>query len=177
MNRFLAALCGMLSMQVALLSGCSLHRVSRVTAVERFQLLKGGCSSGDERAVQILLERGADPNGASDWKTDAIGGRFGDEFSSPMTAAAMSGHIDIMKLLLRYGAFIDVMEGEGHTPLSLAIYAKRKEAIAFLLSAGADASKPLVARTVAACEDSEIREMVVRAIEQKRPNIRFEVRQ
>jgi hypothetical protein len=148
-------------------AGGDARQSSRITPVQRFQLLKGACASGDERAVEILLECGADPNGGEDWKTEEIGGRYGDEFSSPMTAAAMAGHIGTIKLLLRHGAVVDLMEGEGNTPLSMAIYAKKKKSVAFLLSAGADPTKRMVAESLARCEDAEIKALVSEAISKK----------
>ena len=87
-----------------------------------------------------------------------------------MSVAAMAGHIEIMKLLLRHGAVVDVMEGEGNTPLSMAIYAKKKEAVAFLLSAGADPTKSMVARAISQCDDTEIKAMLGKAISERRPN-------
>lgn len=144
-------------------SGCSMLHSSRLSRAERYELLRGACSSGDLRCVEILLERGADPNGGPDWESDAIGGRFGTEFTSPLTAAAAGGHVEVMKLLLRHGALVDVLEGEGHTPLSMAISFKQKEAVELLLSAGANPATPMVTRMVTKCSDAAITSMVAAA--------------
>lgn len=137
-------------------ASCAHPRPSRLTPVQRYQLLKGACASGDERAVEILLEVGASPDGGPDWVTDALWGKYGDEFSSPLTAAAYHGHLDIMKLLLKHGAHVDLLEGEGLTSLSLAISARQRAAVELLLEAGADPTQSFVERHLAACDDAEL---------------------
>ena len=74
-----------------------------------------------------LLEAGTDPNG-----------KPGDEDSeTPLHAAAASGYIPMVKLLLQYGADVNCMRND-RTPLDAAIEAKRLSMIKFLLKAGAN---------------------------------------
>ena len=82
--------------------------------------------NGIEKARK-LLEAGTDPND-----------KPGDEDSeTPLHAAAASGHIPMVKLLLQYGA--DVNRRRNYrTPLDAAIEAKKLSMIKFLLKAGAN---------------------------------------
>jgi len=147
----------------------SCSNLTRISAVERFQLLRGACLAGDERSVEILLSRGADPDGWKDWETDSIGGRYGDEFSSPMALAASRGHVAIIELLLKSGANIDQKEGEGDTPLSVAIWSGQKESVSVLIERGADPTVPLVLRSLERSTNAEIKGIVEEAIK-KKPN-------
>ncbi len=75
--------------------------------------------------VQILLDRGFDPN-------------IRDETNfSPLHIAAFMGHIKTMDALIEGGADIRAIEEHGHTPLHLAAIKSRTKAVAFLLSKGA----------------------------------------
>lgn len=57
-----------------------------------------------------------------------------------LTWASWYGNLDTMKLLLDYGADINLRGVNGKTPLAWAAEAGRKEAVAMLLDRGADAS-------------------------------------
>ena len=77
--------------------------------------------------VRKLLEAGADPN-------DKPGNK---DSEMPLHAAAASGHIPMVKLLLQYGANVNRMRND-RTPLDVAIEKKRLPMIKFLLKAGAN---------------------------------------
>jgi ankyrin repeat protein len=149
------------------MAGCAGPRWSRISPYDRFLLLMSACQNGDRSSVEILLDSGADPNGVKDWSSDP-GGRFGDGFSSLLSIAAMGDHVEIMKLLVERGAVIDLLEGEGRTPLAVAVGAKKKEAVAYLLSVGANPTEPFVIRALAECEEDNIRLLVQKAIDAKR---------
>jgi hypothetical protein len=144
-------------------AGCTSPHASRLSPVDRYELLVGACRSGDERSVEILLDLGAHPDGGPDWITGAIGGKYGDEFTSPLSCAAEQGHVDIMKLLLARGAHVDLLEGEGLTALVLAISYKQRESVALLLEAGADPTQYFVQNRARHCEDPKIVEMIADA--------------
>jgi len=75
--------------------------------------------------VQILLDRGLDPN-------------IRDETNfSPLHIAAFMGNIKTMDALITAGADIRAIEEHGHTPLHLAAIKSRTKAVAYLLSMGA----------------------------------------
>ena len=77
--------------------------------------------------VRKLLEAGADPND-----------KPGDKDSEmPLHAAAASGYIPMVKLLLQYGANVNRMRND-RTPLDAAIEGKKLSMIKFLLKAGAN---------------------------------------
>ena len=68
-------------------------------------------ATGDARAVQLLLERGADParGNAHGW--------------TPLHQAAYSGRVDLAELLLAAGAPTDTYaRGDGGTPLVIALF-------------------------------------------------------
>jgi len=73
--------------------------------------------------VQMLLDRGADPNAQ-----DALG-------LTPLHWAAMTGHIGLIAPLLRRGARVDARSGYGTTPLH---EAANPRVVAVLIDAGAD---------------------------------------
>lgn len=58
---------------------------------------------------------------------------------TPLHIASALGRLDVMQLLLDYGAMIDVQDFDGHTALHDAALATQPEAIKLLLTAGADA--------------------------------------
>lgn len=132
---------------------------SRITPYQRYFLLLAACRAGDEIAVGILLEAGADPNGGEDYETEAIGGRYGFEFTSPLSAAAAANQITVMELLLKHGAAVDIMEGEGYTPLVVAVISKKFEATKLLLSVKASTRNPFLIKALDCCDDSRITEL------------------
>ncbi|EPE25345.1 GroES-like protein [Glarea lozoyensis ATCC 20868] len=69
--------------------------------------------------IRFLLERGADPN-------DGLYGGM-----TPLREAAAGGEVEVLRLLVDYGA---VMEGSG--AMRRAVLGKRKEAVEFLLERG-----------------------------------------
>ena len=82
--------------------------------------------NGTEK-VRKLLETGANPN---DEPED-------EDCEMPLHAAAASGHIPMVKLLLQYGADVNCMRNE-RSPLDAAIEVKKLSMIRFLLKAGAN---------------------------------------
>lgn len=144
-------------------AGCTSPRASRLSPVDRYELLVGACRTGDERSVEILLNLGAHPDGGPDWITDAIGGKYGDEFTSPLSCAAEQGHVGVMKLLLARGAHVDLLEGEGLTALALAVGSKQRASVALLLSAGADPTQYFVQKHALSCGDPEIVRLIADA--------------
>ncbi|KAF2651686.1 ankyrin, partial [Lophiostoma macrostomum CBS 122681] len=60
---------------------------------------------GSTESAKKLLEAGADPN------------VFEHDGWSALHWAARNGHLDVLKLLLSYGARTEVRDSRGHTPL------------------------------------------------------------
>ena len=84
---------------------------------------------GHKEVVQLLLERGAEPN---------IANSCGD---TPLLKAAYRGHNDVVQLLLDEGADPNKVNTEGATPLLWAAAHGKKDVVRLLLDRGADPNK------------------------------------
>jgi uncharacterized protein len=102
---------------------------------ELYWLMNRACSYGDEIGVEMLLNAGADPDGAKDFVEFR---RF--EPSWPINQAARGGHIDIVKMLLKAGARVDAPEGEGYTALIFASLNNHSKLVQLLILEGANTS-------------------------------------
>jgi hypothetical protein len=71
--------------------------------------LPGFAASGDLKRVQELLDRGADPN------SNGI-----DGVERAIVAAAASGNAEIVALLIKKGANVNLTDGNGRTALDVA---------------------------------------------------------
>lgn len=61
-----------------------------------------------------------------------------EDGSSPLSAAALSGSVELAQVLLDHGAMINIQDKEGDTPLNNAIYSRRRHVVDFLLRRNAD---------------------------------------
>jgi uncharacterized protein len=82
--------------------------------------------------AQILLDRGADPNGVS----------RNLNTNTPLHAAVVGNQREAVVLLLQNGANVNAVDSGGWTPLGLAAHNGRGPIIEILLTAGADPNKP-----------------------------------
>ncbi len=101
--------------------------VNSMDVTGRSTILHAVDSHNDE-AVRILLKAGADPN------PKVPEGLFR---SSPLKAASFGGLAEMVKLLLRFGAGIDVYNPEGQTALHAAVITQNVECAGVLLESGA----------------------------------------
>lgn len=85
--------------------------------------------NGDTDIVLELLEEGADVN----WEAKR-GFKYG---WTPLMFAASEGHIDILDILLDYGADIDARDNDGYSALMHAIDRREIDAAEFLIKEGA----------------------------------------
>eukprot|EP00899_Mesostigma_viride_P006901 jgi/Mesvir1/16211/Mv08469-RA.1 len=83
---------------------------------------------GDEGGLLERLEAGDDVNAAD-----------GVDERTALHEAAAAGHVDIMGVLFRHGARVDVQSKTGNTPLHLAAWNGRDQAVRLLLTHGANA--------------------------------------
>lgn len=81
-------------------------------------------------AVQLLLASGADPN--------VCEGPEGTRPSSPLSGAAGNGHLEVVDVLLKAGARVDEVCGDG-TALHAAVSNGHEDVARRLINAGADA--------------------------------------
>lgn len=87
------------------------------------------CHNGHYESVKILLDAGAQPEPRlAKSKHNKL----------PLVAASSQGHLDIAKLLIKFGANINSQEDNGNTALFISTKNQKKEVVKYLLSAGAD---------------------------------------
>lgn len=82
---------------------------------------------GQQKAMQILLNHGANPN----LKTDSG--------ITPLLQAAEGGYPNLIHLLVSYGASVEERDSDGHTALQVAARCGQAAAVIALLEAGANA--------------------------------------
>ncbi|MBN9693031.1 MAG: ankyrin repeat domain-containing protein [Verrucomicrobia bacterium] len=95
--------------------------------------LMAAAAGGDVGTVKLLLEKGADPNAQP---APNEGGFLFGGGRSPLLWAAFRGNTEMIAVLLRAGAQLNVPTGLG-TALSQAAWADRTDAAQMLLTAGA----------------------------------------
>ena len=98
----------------------------------RYEALHAACWRGDVGRVRLLLALGADPNGLSDYNSNPT-----FEFSYPMEGAAWNNHSEIIHLLVKAGAKVNVSDSEGSSPLCYAAREGATDAAKALLAYGA----------------------------------------
>ncbi|MCX6855857.1 MAG: ankyrin repeat domain-containing protein [Verrucomicrobia bacterium] len=94
-------------------------------------------------SVQILLNAGAEPDGVNDYKHF---GRF--EPTWHLHQAAFGGHVEVVDMLLKAGATVDLRCGEGETALFMAVYKNRTDVVRRMLEAGANSTLEVNGKTV-----------------------------
>jgi ankyrin repeat protein len=121
----IAAKEGHLDIVRALLAYQGMHEIA---ANDGATALHYAAKGGYTDIVALLLEHKADPNAP------------GEDLTTPLHLAATA---DIVALLVKAGAYIDIRNNKGATPLHFAVAKKRPEVLAALLRAGADAHAQL----------------------------------
>lgn len=86
--------------------------------------------------VKLLLGKGADPNNKGGLKASKDGPRRG----TPLGLAVSYNNVDIVKLLLKYGAHVNGTDHSSMTPLTWSITKNFPTLTSFLLEQGADVS-------------------------------------
>ena len=94
------------------------------------------CFRGLEKIVELLLDAGADVNGTSK--------DYGD-YGSPLQSASIIGHVRIVRLLLKYGANVNLRNRaprfRDSSPLLCAQDTGRLDIMKILIQAGADVNE------------------------------------
>ncbi|XP_052830990.1 E3 ubiquitin-protein ligase MIB2 isoform X1 [Octopus bimaculoides] len=89
------------------------------------------CRLGDIAIVKVLIENGAQENvNAGD-----------DKGLTPLHYAVLGNHLEVMRLMLDYGANVNTQNNEGHSPLHLAIIKNYINLVKPLLEAAGDSVK------------------------------------
>ncbi|XP_022091038.1 ankyrin repeat and KH domain-containing protein mask-like isoform X2 [Acanthaster planci] len=97
------------------------------TTEEGESLLSLACSGGYFELAQVLLKMNANVEDR---------GSKGD--CTPLMEAASAGHVDIVKLLIDYGADVNAQSSAGNTPLMYACSGGHEDAVKVLLDHGAN---------------------------------------
>ena len=92
---------------------------------------------GHREIVDLLIAKGADINATAGWG-DGVGW-------TPLHMAAEEGHKKVVELLILKGADINVKNGDGRTPLDLAIKHMNAETASILRKHGGKKSRELKA--------------------------------
>lgn len=99
--------------------------------------LTDAAREGTTGAMRLYLLAGADPNGSVEEKgCDRMDVVF------TLHAAAERGHNEAVKLLLDYGARVNLTDEHGHNALWHAVNGRQLETVKFLLSRGAAVNSP-----------------------------------
>ena len=102
-------------------------------------------SQGRVETVALLLEFGADVNAVDEDGVSALMWASGSEVKDEkdhkqgLLEKATKGHIEVIRLLLKYGAQPDVRDRDGITAIMYACFHGHAGAVTALLNAGADA--------------------------------------
>ncbi|KPM35886.1 hypothetical protein AK830_g10674 [Neonectria ditissima] len=121
-------------------------------------------SGGNDSAVWLLLEKGADPSkldvnsrtalhcavGSDNlrvaqlliWRASGLVNAFDHEKRTVLHYAASQGNRSIVEMLLNSGADIDAQDGSGQTPLSLAVSQSHEDVAVCLIRSGANLDMP-----------------------------------
>ncbi|KAJ8129674.1 hypothetical protein O1611_g3959 [Lasiodiplodia mahajangana] len=90
--------------------------------------------NGDEDAVRLLMQSGADLESKYSEEDGGNGGKHGQ---TPLSLAAEKGHKAVVKILLDGGADLESEDSSGRTPLIFAINKGHEEVVQLLFSQGA----------------------------------------
>lgn len=92
-----------------------------------YSALTLACYSGNEEVVAFLVTKVKSVDGTS-------------KYGSPLMAATVKGYINIVKLLLKHKADVDIADANKITALHYATMFKKTEIVKLLVDAGADAN-------------------------------------
>ena len=89
-----------------------------------FTALRAAVQEGETETVELLCEMGANVNAEGD--------------DTPLYCAAAEGYLDIVKILIDYGAYVNKAVEYGTTPLHIACCWEQYDVAKYLLEHGAD---------------------------------------
>nr|KAI8729158.1 ankyrin-3-like [Biomphalaria glabrata] len=121
------------------------------TCTDGYLPLSLAASAKRDSVVSHLIKKGADVN--------RVDTRYG---MTPLMHAAIAGNVHIVKLLLKYGAKLDIADNWDYSPLMLAAQFKNHLVVSCLIQGGADVNKvsefdgksPLILATESNCCDT-----------------------
>ncbi|KAL2814093.1 ankyrin repeat-containing domain protein [Aspergillus cavernicola] len=132
------------------------------------------CAAGNQQAVELVLRAGADVNSMLN---DGAAGIHG---AAERGEVGIEERVGIMAVLIRYGADVDVKDGDGDTVLHLVCRGGWKGAVGMMLRSGADVEVKdrdgLTAVELARRAGMEIVGVRVRSEERSSSSLSYDVR-
>lgn len=121
---------------------CIVCIVSTLLTNNDFQKLIDAIEQGDTQRVEQLLEKGVDPN-FSNIKRNAFWSFLETTPQTPLAVACRKGDLEMVELLLEYGATAEYIQGTGWSPLRETLFYYHPddvEVVKLLLENGADSN-------------------------------------
>jgi ankyrin repeat protein len=115
------------------IKGVDLDNTTPMNVPESKALLDEIQNYNDYYMISSILSRGASPN----YRDQVNGGGISLHYAVTQNYVGKYNISKIIKALLNHGAFINTQNGNGNTPLFLAVRSDSKEAVRTLLEAGA----------------------------------------
>lgn len=122
---------------LVLIAAMVLAPICFVASRRMYPELRAAVNAGDALLVERALKNGADPNLRRTFPTIIVGSRTEQPI---LCTAAAKGNVEVVRLLINYGAAKEDPGHEGLTPIGEAARHRRREVVQLLCEQGVDVS-------------------------------------